>query len=411
MKTSLIAAFVVVVCLFAQMIHAQDSVVARNQIQLGIYISAIKGDTSYTYNYQLRNGGSSQQSIWQFWLITPPDAAISMVGSPIGWHSANRIIDNQRLVEWGTVNAFQISPGSSLGGSSLRASSPPGIVRYYSEGYAPPPIWPDGMAEDSIPGYTDLTPYGPGVVGTTVGPATSRLQIYPTALIDTIVSFVYQSRSLGWIASQSVAEKYTGMFSRTKTDLVQGHVALAKSRIDSILQEINTDSATTVGSQAYVLIRFNADYLKSMLQTSPKVKGGLFGLQITSTLSVRANPSSSFSNRDTLVAISATVRWQSRYSLTLGTVSSPIYGFGKYGTVTTVGSYNYQQFRTATHVPLNWTANTEYELFTVPVNGCAGVEEFTLTNALSGGQWFVDIDYLDKTDSIFYQPVATCTGR
>jgi hypothetical protein len=201
------------------------------------------------------------------------------------------------------------------------------------------------------------------------------------------------------------------MFSRTKTDLVQGHVALAKSRIDSILQEINTDSATTVGSQAYVLIRFNADYLKSMLQTSPKVKGGLFGLQITSTLSVRANPSSSFSNRDTLVAISATVRWQSRYSLTLGTVSSPIYGFGKYGTVTTVGSYNYQQFRIATHVPLNWTANTEYELFTVPVNGCAGVEEFTLTNALSGGQWFVDIDYLDKTDSIFYQPVATCTGR
>jgi hypothetical protein len=119
----------------------------------------------------------------------------------------------------------------------------------------------------------------------------------------------------------------------------------------------------------------------------------------------------SLSGSDTLVTLTATIRWQSRYSLTLGKVSSPTYGFSKYGTVTTVGSYNYQQFRTTTHVPLNWTANTEYELFTVPVNGSAGVEEFTLTNALSGGQWFVDIDYLDKTDGIFYQRVATCTGR
>jgi hypothetical protein len=36
------------------------------------------------------------------------------------------------------------------------------------------------------------------------------------------------------------------------------------------------------------------------------------------------------------------------------------------------------------------------------VNGSAGVEDFTLTNALSGGKWFDDIDYLDKTDNVFY---------
>ena len=91
-------------------------------------------------------------------------------------------------------------------------------------------------------------------------------------------------------------------------------------------------------------------------------------------------------------------------------MSSPTYGFTAYGSVVTQGNYKYQTFRTTTHVPLNWSAGSEYELFTVPVNGSAGVEDFTLTNALSGGQWFVDINYLDKTDSVFYQPVVTCTG-
>ena len=35
-----------------------------------------------------------------------------------------------------------------------------------------------------------------------------------------------------------------------------------------------------------------------------------------------------------------------------------------------------------------------------------GSESFELSNALSGGEWFVDINYLDKTDSVSYAPVA-----
>jgi hypothetical protein len=185
-------------------------------------------------------------------------------------------------------------------------------------------------------------------------------------------------------------------------------------RVPQFIQQ----SVDRVGSTGQVfLYRFTYNYNTSIpitldtLATTREVQGGIVNPSGSSILSVRAKPAVIFGTLDTLVSATATIRWQSRYSLTLGTVSSPTYGFSKYGTVTTIGPYNYQQFRTTTHVPLNWTANTEYELFTVPVNGCAGVEEFTLTNALSGGQWSVDIDYLDKTDSIFYQPVATCTGR
>jgi hypothetical protein len=151
-------------------------------------------------------------------------------------------------------------------------------------------------------------------------------------------------------------------------------------------------------------------WIKGGLARDPALKGGVFNPTGTSNISVKVKPSVSFSGNDTLRSLTATLRWQARYPITLGSISSPVYGITKCDSVITSGGYKYQKFQLTSPVAVNWTANAEYELFTVAVNGSAGVEDFTLTNALSGGQWCVDIDYLDKTDSIFYQPVATCTG-
>jgi hypothetical protein len=155
---------------------------------------------------------------------------------------------------------------------------------------------------------------------------------------------------------------------------------------------------------------FNYDssntWIKVALTREPQIKGGIFNPSGNTTLSIKAKPSVTFTSADTLIGLTATIRWKSDSPLTLGTVSSPLYGFTKLDTVTTVSGYKYQKFRTTSHVALNWVAGSEYELFTVPVNGSSGAEDFELTNALSGGEWFVDINYLDKTDSVFYQPSA-----
>jgi len=147
--------------------------------------------------------------------------------------------------------------------------------------------------------------------------------------------------------------------------------------------------------------------LDSLTSTS-SVKGGIFKSSGTSTLSVWAKSSISFGAGDTLRSLTATLRWQGRYNLTLGSVSSPVYGFVKVDSVITIGAYKYQKFRSALQVSLNWAANSENELFTVPVGGSAGVVDFELTNALAGGEWFVDVNYSDRTDTTFYQRVATC---
>jgi len=143
----------------------------------------------------------------------------------------------------------------------------------------------------------------------------------------------------------------------------------------------------------------------------PQVKGGVFTPSGTSIISVRAKTSTTFTPGDTLRCVTAALRWQSRFPLTLGSVTSPTYGFAAVGAVARVGNYNYQIFRSTKPVALDWSTGSEYELFTVTVDRGVGSEEFALSNDLSGGQWFVDIDYSERTDSVFYHPVAAFIGN
>ena len=113
-----------------------------------------------------------------------------------------------------------------------------------------------------------------------------------------------------------------------------------------------------------------------------------------------AKPSAEFHAQDTIVQIVATLRWPAALGVSLGSVTSG-YGFTKVDPAVTIGGYRYQKFQTTRKTALNWQAGTDYELFRVAVRNTAGIGVFELTNALPGGEWFVDINYLDKTDPVF----------
>jgi hypothetical protein len=198
-----------------------------------------------------------------------------------------------------------------------------------------------------------------------------------------------------------VADKHTGLVTRIKTDITQFNLKTARTRIDTVLQQVKIDSSSSLTSEAYALIRYNTEYLRDQLKPTNQIKAGVF-FSTGTTLSVRAKPSINFGSSDSLKSIVVTLRWLTSPSVALGTISSPVYGFVKQGSITNSGGYSYQVFKTTSQRTLNWNANTEYELFTVPVTGMTGAENFELTNALSGGEWFVDVNYLDKTDSVAF---------
>jgi hypothetical protein len=186
-------------------------------------------------------------------------------------------------------------------------------------------------------------------------------------------------------------------------DAASGHVQ-QKLKFPSGGDVFVFDSDT---SHFYYHVDATDQWIKTSLGRSPAVKGSLYlSPSGTSPLSIKARPSVAFTSSDTLTGTTVTLRWPAQFQgLTIGNITSN-YGFAKLDSLITQGGYSYQKFTTSQKVALNWQSGSEYELFNVPVQGMCGAETFELTNALPGGEWFVDVNYTDRTDSVFYQGSA-----
>jgi hypothetical protein len=105
-----------------------------------------------------------------------------------------------------------------------------------------------------------------------------------------------------------------------------------------------------------------------------------------------------------------TVRWLDAYGVGLGDPSSAAYSIEKQGIERTSGSYRYQKFAAATAQTLNWSANTQISVMTVPVRQTgSGSGSFELADdswtAANNGEYYAEIAGLDRTGSLF-QPDA-----
>ncbi|HUI30329.1 MAG TPA: hypothetical protein VLX91_08930 [Candidatus Acidoferrales bacterium] len=152
------------------------------------------------YSYIVTSLPQSQQKVWQFYIISRvPRINITHSHNPARWKLG--LPEENSIVElrWGTPGGNEILPGKSLSGFQFDANGLPGVIDYYSEGYAPPPAWPGDVEEESIPGYDDLTPYGPGIVGKTIGPVNPPSPFVPLDFLDTLISYKHQSVTLGWL--------------------------------------------------------------------------------------------------------------------------------------------------------------------------------------------------------------------
>jgi hypothetical protein len=78
---------------------------------------------------------------------------------------------------------------------------------------------------------------------------------------------------LGWIKDQVTANKYLSYFSSARTKLVQHDSVGSRSVLLQVLHDVDIDSASTLTSEAYALLRFNTEYLTNKL---PQAQGAPF---------------------------------------------------------------------------------------------------------------------------------------
>jgi hypothetical protein len=97
-----------------------------------------------------------------------------------------------------------------------------------------------------------------------------------------------------------------------------------------------------------------------------------------------------------------TIRWLNNYGVTLGAVNSNIYFMVKSGPEYVQGIFKYQKFDfNGGSIAINWTANTEYPIMSIPVNQTgsgAGNFELVPIGDFPNGDPFIKIDSHDRTD-------------
>lgn len=294
MKLPKIAKSVFVLLFMCAMCFGQNyQIVPHNKIELTPTVSITLSDNHFVYTLVLTNGISAQQAVWDYIVFPMGKMKIAGVKSPVNWESYVHDDSSADELEWAatpmdTINAYiaPIKPGRSLSGFSFSTSAPPGILTYYAEGDGPESYFDEGQATDSIPGYTDLTPYGPGVVGKTVGPVLPSDSSNLTLLLDTLISYKHQSVTLGWLTNGQVHEKDEdddkadeGIVERLDRRLDKAKAALAKrdsvrarlelELFDKEVEQLyhqNKEEGMRRGvplfsSEGYALLKYNAEYL------------------------------------------------------------------------------------------------------------------------------------------------------
>lgn len=212
--------------------------------------------------YVIRNLGSSTAvTLIPIGVPTLP----SYNGIPSAWDA---IVSRQGYVSWGsTFNETEIPPGGQLANLTITSYGLPSIRSYLIKPkYNPPPVDEGQVTKESFDSLrTTTSSLAQG--GFTIGPMARPFPFDSLKFLDTLKSYTSRSLSLGWITSSTVATKYNTLFDTIKAQIQRGSGQAARIALDSVIANCNRDSSGAVTSEAYALLRFNSQYLKSHLPT------------------------------------------------------------------------------------------------------------------------------------------------
>jgi hypothetical protein len=268
----------------------------------------------FTYAYSLGNGRSSTGCVKDFGIdLKYPDSAVELsgeglvdypryvdrsafevdsslrtipVGIPIlpsfkGFRSAWFAGFSVRgTVEWIRANKrFNLEPGESLDSIVMTSRGQPALRSFVvSPSYNPaPPVVVTPANEDSVrlnarePSHEEEVAFehledSINVRGLTIGPTAPPLMFSPLAAIDTLLSYKHQALSLGWITNQGIANSLDSKLDNAKSKLTAGDTTAAKNMLNAFVNEVEAQNGKHLSSEAYALLKFNAEYLIQRLE-------------------------------------------------------------------------------------------------------------------------------------------------
>ncbi|MDE3058447.1 MAG: hypothetical protein KGJ59_10875 [Bacteroidota bacterium] len=219
----------------------------------------------FFYEYQLQSLPNSKQNIWTF--DVEYHAPVQEIQAPTEWLGDPGYLPPPRVQWYARDSLVEISPDSKLGGFSFLSGGIPSIEIYYVSGWVEPPVFTEENAPDSVIGDNVLEN---SVKGITIGPTAPPVNFSASTWIDTLISYKHQAVSLGWIDNQGIANSLDSKLDNAKSKLSAGDTTAAKNMLNAFVNEVEAQNGKQLTSEAYALLKFNAEYLIDRL---PEKKG------------------------------------------------------------------------------------------------------------------------------------------
>jgi hypothetical protein len=243
---------------------AQDSLVifdypSEKEITVDIRAAVVRTGQLLLYDYKLSSRHTSLQRVWRF--SVRHGSVVQDLLAPDGWDMRISPVPFPR-VSWGASDSTNdIFPGESLPGFSFSSQGIPSIGDFYATGWVEPPsfdIEPDSIIGGVFPENS--------FQGKTLVPVNPLDPFVPLTFLDTLISYKHQARSLGWILNDGIVTSLDQKLEAARPAIINDRPS-AKNILQAFVNEVEAlnQQGNQLTSEAYALLKFNAEYLISKL--------------------------------------------------------------------------------------------------------------------------------------------------
>ncbi|MEW6324048.1 MAG: hypothetical protein AB1515_01530 [Nitrospirota bacterium] len=258
-------------------------------------------DGIYTYWYTITSGQTNTGQIWLFDIdITKPEGSVELsseglvngpgyarhssalilskpttpkmipVGlfSPPNWNSG---VSVRGQCGWGANDdQYMIFPGYTLSGFQITSRGLPGLRDFIIEPDIVPPSEEGEITGEQIKATRDNVAFK----GKTLGPTAPPAQFVALDFLSYLIELKHQAGTLGWITNKGAENSLDVKLDQVKKKLEAGEPKAAANVLAAFLNEVNAQGCAThdgcpsgkhLRPEAWALLKFNAEYLRSQL--------------------------------------------------------------------------------------------------------------------------------------------------
>jgi hypothetical protein len=242
--------------------------IAELDIDIGRPPNSVEFDTS---GLLFQDDGFTERSFRRnFERLRGKIVPVGFITKPRKWTA---VLSDYLTATFFTTRSFAIHPGQSLSGFSMMTRGLPSVRRcIVSPLFDVVALFPD--PEDSTVDYyvppIDSVRRAVKFYAWTVGPTAPPAIFVATYFLDTLISYKHQALALKWIDNEGVANSLDQKLENAKDKLSKGDSAAARNILEAFVNEVEAQKDKHLTSEAYALLKFNAEYLIDRLPESTK---------------------------------------------------------------------------------------------------------------------------------------------